>query len=275
MLTKQIHAIKKQTFKPNEILIWNNSQKNILNKSKDKLPLIANCNRNLGVWARFALALNSTSEFICIFDDDTIPGPCWFENCINTIKNFNGLLGTRGIRFMSKRSYSPTEGFGWSSPNEETQQVDIVGHCWFFRRDWLSVFWRELPERNHDFLVGEDIHFSYTLQKYLNLNSYVPPHPIENKEMWGSNPFYAQKLGISSVAIAQRNDAAERFNKIYLFYIKKGFKILSKQKHRKIILGTGLVENTKLRQLIKRKYPLLFKHAKTIITGLEKRGIHI
>jgi hypothetical protein len=30
------------------------------------------------------------------------------------------------------------------------------------------------------------MHFSYMLQKYANIPTYVPPHPRNNKELWGS-----------------------------------------------------------------------------------------
>ena len=48
--------------------------------------------------ARFALALLAQTEYVAIFDDDSIPGPEWFENCRrlkHLIKPMNrlGLLG--------------------------------------------------------------------------------------------------------------------------------------------------------------------------------------
>jgi hypothetical protein len=30
------------------------------------------------------------------------------------------------------------------------------------------------------------MHFSYVLRKYAGINTYIPPHPANNKEMWGS-----------------------------------------------------------------------------------------
>ena len=53
------------------------------------------------------------------------------------------------------------------------------------KREWLSAFWRELPNPIYK-TCGEDMHFSYMLQKYLNIKTYVPPHPHNDKEMWGS-----------------------------------------------------------------------------------------
>lgn len=128
---KQLQAVKTQTIKPSAIYVWKNAGDEIPQDLKEQV-IIAECNSNLGVWARLAFALNIDTEYICMFDDDTIPGSRWIENCLTTLKTHNGLLGTRGIKFMSKRSYSPTVGFGWSSPNLFVEQVDIVGHSWFF-----------------------------------------------------------------------------------------------------------------------------------------------
>jgi hypothetical protein len=156
-----------------------------------KIPT-AYSNTNLGVWARFAYALNCDTEYICIFDDDTIPGARWIENCLNTMKSHEGLLGTSGHLYSipnpnvhQSSFFENYLRFGWTHNNTATIEVDLVGHSWFFKREWLSVFWRELPNPIYK-TCGEDMHFSYMLQKYLGLKTYVPPHPPLEKEMWGS-----------------------------------------------------------------------------------------
>jgi hypothetical protein len=45
------------------------------------------------------MALLANTEYVCIFDDDTIPGKRWFENYLSTIKQYNGLLGTVDVLF--------------------------------------------------------------------------------------------------------------------------------------------------------------------------------
>lgn len=224
-LKEQVAAIKRQTLQPTEIMLWQNKGEPFDDLITNKL-VHANCNKNFGVWARFSYALNAETEYVCIFDDDTIPGRRWLENCYETIQNHDGLLGTIGVKFLSKNSYQPIQRVGWSDPNETTEQVDIVGHSWFFRREWLSTFWRELPELGSSKLVGEDIHFSYTLQKYLNKKTYVPPHPKNNLEMWGSLPHTAWKIGQDSVAISMNNTHLGEMSKTFVNYINKGFKIL-------------------------------------------------
>jgi hypothetical protein len=225
---KQLKAIKNQTLRPKEILFWQNKGDdfdiNLTNQTTH-----ASCNKNLGVWARFAFALNAKTEYVCIFDDDTIPGNKWLENCFNTIQNHDGLLGTIGVNFLSDHSYNPATRVGWDNPNEQTEQVDIVGHSWFFKRSDLATFWRELPDINHSPLVGEDMHFSYTLQKYTNKKTYVPPHPLNDMEMWGSKPDSAWTIGTDSAAISRNPSNMDTMNRAFIGYIKKGFKLIKNQ----------------------------------------------
>lgn len=269
---KQLRAVQQQSIKPTAIYVWKNAGDDIPERLKDEV-IIAECNNNLGVWARLSFALNIDTDYICMFDDDTIPGSRWLENCLNTIKTHNGLLGTRGLRFLSKRRYSLVKCFGWSVPNPQVEQVDIVGHSWFFRREWLAAFWYELPERGFDKLVGEDIHFSYAIQKHLKIGTYVPPHPIDQKDLWGSTTEVAMVVGVSPDAVSMRPDAAERFNKVYLSYIKKGFKLCAvDEKH--LVLTTGLIENSAFRSYLI-KHPFLFSLAKSVLGLLKRIKIHV
>lgn len=199
---EQHQAIKNQSVPINEIFVWQNkSDSEPIEQSQKDNVIFVDCNQNLGVWARFALALNCRSDYIAIFDDDTIPGTKWIENCLNTHKTHPGLLGTVGVIFGDKYyTWNKVERLGWCKPNETVEKVDIVGHCWFFHRDLLSVFWRELPPTNQIPIVGEDIHFAKMIQKYTNQGVYVPPHPANDMEMWGSikgEPYGHSAEGIS------------------------------------------------------------------------------
>ena len=230
-LPLQYEAIKSQTLTPKHIMIWQN-------KGNDKLPLepldrniylkedlCANISTsNLGVWARFAYALNATTEYVCIFDDDTIPGPGWFQNCVDTMNTHEGLLGTNGVIFKDL-DYMKYDQAGWANPNEEVKEVDIGGQAWFFKRKWLGEFWKEAPIPSHPF-SGEDIHFSYALQK-AGIKTYVPPHPIANKTIWGSMPETATQLGVDNNAISV-NYHMSHFGQNLKDYKEKGFKYINK-----------------------------------------------
>jgi hypothetical protein len=224
-LPEQFNAIKNQTIKPNEILFWQNYPGYATNFDFSVLKQVkhTNSNENFGVWARFAHALNCKSKYICIFDDDTIPGTKWLENCLKSYKEKPGLYGTIGLIYKSPETYMGAQRVGWDGiNNEETMEVDIVGHAWFFEREMLSDFWRELPDFE-DFYVGEDMHFSHMIQKYTNLKTYVPPHPIGDKEMWGS--FKGFEYGGDGAATA--NFAVPMMDEFFKKIITKGFKIIN------------------------------------------------
>lgn len=226
-MKKQIDAVAVQSIMPNEVLYWQNTVNGVVYDEDSSNSLIsAKTNHNFGVWSRFAYALNSKSDYICIFDDDTIPGKLWLENCISTYENHPGLLGTIGVVFDPPLdgciNYARNYRVGWDRPNKNVTKVDIVGHCWFFHRDLLSVFWRELPDLGQSMSVGEDIHFSYVIQKYTTYGVYVPPHPLENKEMWGS--LMGWEMGDDGRATACYA-IPEMINTLDK-YVKKGFKTL-------------------------------------------------
>lgn len=220
-LKEQVQAIRNQSTR-SEIMYWHNSSNVEYDKSVVNELNHAISSHNWGVWARFAYALNARTEYVCIFDDDTIPGPGWLKNCIDTHSTNPGLLGTIGVLF--EPDYINGRRIGWDEMENNTkpEQVDIVGHSWFFHRDLLSVFWRELPPTNWNFRVGEDIHFSYLLQKYTPYKTWVPPHPPDNKEIWGSTKGW-------TYGADHRSTAGEEFHNMRYaldYYKSKGFKIL-------------------------------------------------
>lgn len=226
-LKEQVEAIQNQTIKPKEIMLWQNNSEGFDKELIDTLTT-ASSNKNLGVWARFAFALNAKTEYICVFDDDTIPGDMWFENCLETMKTHEGLLGTVGLIYDTPNSYRPNTRFGWTDINNpETIRVDIVGHAWFFKREWLSTYWRELPPVNLT-TVGEDMHFSAMLQKYLNLNTYVPPHPPENKRLWGS--LKGWEMGTEKNALSFDHNNINLMNEYHKDLLSKGFKLVRYEK---------------------------------------------
>lgn len=216
-IPQMIEAIKAQTITPREIHVLFNT-----NPPPALIEYLRNSNisnyvisqANLGVWNRFAYALNMQSEYVCIFDDDTIPGIGWFKNCMEQMKIKEALLGTVGILFKDKQIYLNNERFGWPSQNDKAVEVDLVGHSWFFKREWLPVFWKDLPPVEGYNFMGEDMQFSYALQKYLNIPTIVPPHPKNNMNLWGSTKPYesgSDNNAISMTGKASRiNDAVRR-----------------------------------------------------------------
>jgi hypothetical protein len=226
-LEEQIQSINNQTIEPKEIMIWRNKSNSSIDDNLVNSYTYSNNNKNFGVWSRFAYALNAKTEWVCVFDDDTIPGKRWFENCFDTYDKFPGLLGTNGVLFGNS-SYYPNGkavNVGWhKGKNTKTVKVDIVGHSWFFHRDLLSYFFRDIKPIDHNDLVGEDIHFSHMLQKYSGgrYSTWVPPHPKDNRELWGSTMGW--EYGGDSEALSNNNSNLNDMGKYLNFCYNDGFR---------------------------------------------------
>jgi glycosyltransferase involved in cell wall biosynthesis len=222
---EQLRAIQNQSVAPKEILVWENGEEEIPQDLREFVTL-TRASKNFGVWARFAHALNAESEFVCVIDDDTIPGRDWLKNCLDTMAVTPGLLGTRGLVFESSNNYSINQEFGVYGSNEQTVQVDIVGHSWFFRREWLAAYWAEYGCRFESPVAGEDIHFSFAIQKHLGIPTLVPPHRSSHPDEWGSDPRFAREIGEQAVAISKGAKAMEVFERALQHYRSLGFKTL-------------------------------------------------
>jgi hypothetical protein len=220
---QQLNAVLSQSVPPKRIIVWNNNPDFDLSKYKS-VPniIIIQSSVNLGVWARFfSLYYLLAGQYVCVFDDDTIPCHRWFENCISTMNQYNALIGTIGVYFNKGDTYSVIKRYGWDGPSNDVKFVDIVGHSWFFKKEWISTLIRELPNLDERFLTcGEDIHLSYTLAKYLNIPTIVAPHPENDISLWGSQKDTALHYGnINSTFCATGID---KFSEVLKYYIGKG-----------------------------------------------------
>lgn len=275
-LKEQIDCVLSQTVPPKIVMVWNNGAQINLGAHDEKV-MIANHSLNLGVWSRFAYAINAETEYICMLDDDTFPAPRFFENCLQQMSKEPALLGARGLRFLSSSRYHPFVSYGWDMPNEKAEVVDIVGHAWFFKREWLGTFWRELPPLGESRLVGEDMHFSFMLQKYLGIRTLVPPHPINEPEIWGSDPKLARLLGVSKEAISQGEEILRKFDRALLQCTSNGF-ILCKDNAETasngLVIGPG-VARIRLLKFLAIKYPRFGAWARMIQSKLLEKNIHI
>jgi hypothetical protein len=161
-------------------------------------------------------------DYICVFDDDTIPGNRWFENCISTIEKHNALIGTIGVYFNKCDKYSVRKRYGWDGPSNDVKIVDIVGHSWFFKKEWISTLIKELPNIDETYLTcGEDIHLTYVLAKYLNIPTVVAPHPENDTSLWGSQKDTALDYGNRDSTFC--STGLDKFSEVLKYYIDKGF----------------------------------------------------
>ena len=222
-LKEQIDSLRSQTINPKEIWLWINHHEDNEGFDFNSLGIdkIIRNDYNWKFFGRFSICFLAQTEFIALFDDDTIPGPRWFENCINTMAETPGILGGAGVK-LSGSKYQGHSRFGWSSQNQETVEVDLVGHAWFFKKEWLKYLWMEEPLTYDN---GEDIHFCYTAQKYGNIYTYCPPHPKDKIEMFSSLRGY--ELGVDEKATSNSRNHFEFYTQrdaIVLKCLKRGWK---------------------------------------------------
>lgn len=225
----QLQALKSQSVKPDDIWLWYNKG-SLDQKVPDGVKSIV-CNHNFKFHGRFSAALLAQTKYVAIFDDDTIPGNKWFENCLNTMKTHRGILGSAGVRVNGDKYWPNTKFGGNGISNSSVEEVDLVGHAWFFEREWLKHLWCEEP---FSWENGEDIQFSFLCKKYGDINTYVPPHPTHDKSLWGSTNF---KLGGDSVAhsvvnMHQHNSIRDDICKHYITHAGKGT-VVSRQRDAK------------------------------------------
>lgn len=199
-LESQLEAVKNQTVKVADENIWIWYNRGTAKQATPKNPAhrIFVCNQNTKFHGRFAAAMLAQTEYVALFDDDVIPGTKWFENCLNSMKEREGIYGTSGVVLYSEDAYQPNSKVGWNGVHLNTfSKVDLVGHAWFFKRDWLKYMWMEQPVSWDN---GEDIMFSYLSQKYGNIDTFVPPHPETDLEMWGNVPGRDNQWGVDANA---------------------------------------------------------------------------
>lgn len=173
-----------QSIQPNQYYIWNNFAGKEFPQQPIPDSLNAVCDENHKFYGRFAYALMSQSEHLAVFDDDTIPGPFWLENCYRNFQKEEALYGALGVVVNQNDAYSPNRRTGWIGGGQENpEEVDLIGHAWFFKRDWLRHFWAEKPST---FDTGEDMHLSFCVQKHAKVRSIIAEHPAESPAIWGS-----------------------------------------------------------------------------------------
>ena len=207
-LEQQLKAIENQTIKPAEIILFQDKiedgeEETISSSIQQRINKTEKSEKNVGCWGRFIFAKQASSELICIFDDDTIPGESWLENCFCEMQKKEGLYGTIGIIMKKPKTYPSKQmiRIGWDSSNKKTTQVDFVGHSWFFKKKWLDGFFESTKDLQELKIAGEDMGFSAHLQKK-GIKTFVPPHPLKNRNLWGSIPEIATKLGTENSAIS-------------------------------------------------------------------------
>lgn len=209
ILSQQLEAIHSQTVRPRKIFLYQDGidsyyQIHFKQEFLDRFDGRYIAEENYGVWKRFEYAERvSSAAYVCIFDDDTIPGTRWLENCLCHMKKEKAVYGTNGVLIKNHEDYpdkTSMRNVGWNDPNETPTEVDFVGHSWFLDRTWIPDMVKT-EFRNKYKYAGEDMYLSYICQKK-GIKTIVPPHPCASPELWGSIPRYGYQYGITNLALS-------------------------------------------------------------------------
>jgi len=211
-LEEQLKAINSQTASISDIYVYQNESHVDINYLKDEYNFkhVHSKDMNFKFHGRFTLPLLFTSEYTAIFDDDTIPNPKWLEHCIDVSRKRNCIIGGNG------RNYSGIGNCDCCGYNDEDKKVDIVGHCWFFRTEWIHHMWRESAPT---FDNGEDIHFCASCKIHGGIDSYFPSQT--DPEKWGD--LKQQALGTDEHASYKRKDHTDTRTNLYEYWMKRGW----------------------------------------------------
>jgi hypothetical protein len=140
--------------------------------------------KNLKYFGRFTIAVNTTTTFVWVLDDDVIPGEEWLEKCVTKCNSENAIICSTG-RIIPKNNYRPEE-LTWAGDYghyvgdaakglkmnycESDTVVDYGCHSYFFKSSWMKAYWSVWPA---SFLSGEDIHLSASCKVAMDVNTLV------------------------------------------------------------------------------------------------------
>jgi glycosyltransferase involved in cell wall biosynthesis len=224
-LEQQIAALRAQTVPPKEIWVWSNRSDIELRDMSKLADRVIASNSNFLFWGRFALANLVRTKYVAFFDDDILPQPRWFENCLATIDTGNdGILGGSGVLLPTTGGYSSKHKAGWNGNHfNQAVQVDLVGHAWFMNKDYVQYMWREDPVSWDN---GEDIHLSYMALKHGGIKTIVPPHPENEQSLWSCRPDFGKIVGRLNVATYKTKDHKDTRSEIVNSHTKDGWKVI-------------------------------------------------
>lgn len=265
VLRKQIDAIRAQTVLPNRIVLFQDKVRDdytvvIEDELLDLFDDFHIANENIGVWGRFDYARQVVdTEYVCLFDDDTIPGKGWLENCFKQMQINEGIYGTIGIILYEKTNY-PWSNYcriGWDRPNEETKEVDFAGHSWFLKTKWLEYMFDGTDNYRKYKYAAEDMTLSYSCLKQ-GIHTYIPPHPRNNTDIWGSMPETAMLYGTSNAALSKSGNCAV-MNSAILHLLNDGWEPLFIRR-KDYVMESAKNEKNYLRKLRAKKLKELIKN---------------
>lgn len=190
-LEEQLNALLEQTVPLSQIWLVQHENycdfTSVIEKARSRFKSIHHfrLDLNLKFYIRFSFALNISTRFTWVLDDDVIPGKNWLDRSIETHNKYHCIVCPTGriiapvaIRssLRSPEDYAP---FSFGDTNDsvnmnynlEDTYVDYGCSGYFFETNVVRAFWQIWP---NSLEVGDDIHLSAVAKIVLNIPTIVP-----------------------------------------------------------------------------------------------------
>ncbi|MAB44291.1 MAG: hypothetical protein CMN67_02490 [Sphingomonadaceae bacterium] len=199
-LEEQLDAVFGQSVPPESvILIQNEYHIDIPDdiRSRDRIEVIQSGLNSL--YTRWIVGYLANAKFVCVFDDDVIPGSDWIQSCIRTSEKHNALVGPSG------RRAKPSETPAWESVetvgSDNDALCDWVCNSYFFQTEWIKYI-VEARRYRSSHKTFDDIQLATTLKALGNINCVVPAQPSSDKRL---NGHLKRKYGHDEHALWKRS----------------------------------------------------------------------
>ena len=259
-LIRQLDAIENQSLKPKSIILYQDGisaakyEVKLNNNMLQHFEEYRRADSNTGVWSRFKFAMEvAKTKYVWVFDDDTIPGERWLENCMTQMLEHEdeGIYGTNGIMMTDDHTY-PSGGYfpvGWKNPVKVCTQVDFVGHSWFFKKKYLEYMFDGTEKLQELKYVAEDMCLSIKAKEH-GVKTYVPPHPVDDTNLWGSIPIFGNIFGNAVEALSFSQDNLDLMQKAVAIYKYSGWKPVCVDEPEIVITARKVIKAEKCRWVI-------------------------
>ncbi len=193
-LEEQLNAIAKQSVPPTAIILLQNEShieidRALLDRFGAKL-IRSDIN---SLYTRWVMGYLADTRYICVFDDDVIPGAKWIENCIRASDENNALVGPSG------RIANPGNSPAWINVDpsynnhlniyvscaERDVFCDWVCNSYFFRTDWVKyIVSAQRYMGTHE--TFDDIQLATTLLRFGRIRTVVAKQPSDDVAWHGN-----------------------------------------------------------------------------------------
>ena len=265
-IQQQLTALKNQTLKPREVLIYQNEAGNNLKISdeiKSDLNITEIHNENKNIFENIRARLEkSESEYVCFIEGNIVPGRSWLENCYFNMTQKAAMYGTIGtiLNKPKNNSFSKFIQLGFNNETRYPKEVDFVqGNC-FIKKEWLLKI--------TDFTPFEDISnlgikLSLLLRRNLGIKTFVPPHPTRHHNKWGLLPEYKKELNKDETDVLFGNKYSDKLIKelykgTFLYQANKSYVNKMFKGSRYVKIMTLLIPVKKTRHYLRGKLNEIF-----------------